>query len=71
MIPIFQNLLQNLQTFFAGPVALSGSLIATVVSGVTMAHGDHDSKRKIAPLLIGSGLALGASVICSWIQSQG
>lgn len=69
MVP-FQTMVQTLQTFFAGPVALSMSLIATVICGVTMSHGDHDSKRRMMPFLVGAGMALGASVICTWIQSQ-
>ena len=56
-----------LQTAFTGPIARSLSLIAIVVGGLMFAFGEGGSKRALAGLIFGVGMAIGAVNFMQWL----
>ena len=50
----------ELQTQFTGPIARGLSLIAIVVGGLMFAFGEGGSKRTLAGIIFGIGMAVGA-----------
>ena len=52
---------RNMSDLFTGPIAKGLSLVAIVVGGLVYAFDAGDSKRVIAGLLFGCGMALGAA----------
>ena len=50
-----------LQTAFTGPIARGLSLIAIVVGGLMFAFGEGGSKRALAGIVFGLGMAMGAA----------
>jgi len=57
----------NLQTLFTGTVAKVASLIAIVIGGYQFAHGEAGSKRAIAGIVAGTGIAVMAANVLSWL----
>ena len=57
----------NLQTLFTGTVAKVMSLIAIVIGGYQFAHGEPGSKRAVAGVVAGTGIAVLAANILSWL----
>lgn len=57
----------NLQTLFTGTVAKVMSLIAIVLGGYQFAHGEPGSKRAIAGVVAGTGIAVLAANVLSWL----
>ena len=51
-----------LQTAFTGPIARGLSLIAIVVGGLMFAFGEGGSKRALAGIIFGLGMAMGAAI---------
>ena len=57
----------ELQTQFTGPIARGLSLIAIVVGGLMFAFGEGGSKRTLAGIIFGIGMAVGAVNFLSWL----
>lgn len=56
-----------IQTLFTGTVAKVASLIAIVIGGYQFAHGEPGSKRAIAGIVAGTGIAVLATNVLSWL----
>jgi type IV secretion system protein VirB2 len=56
-----------LQNLFTGTVAKAGSLIAIVVGGYQFAHGEPGSKRALAGVAAGTGIAVLAANVLTWL----
>lgn len=56
-----------LQTAFTGPIARGLSLVAIVVGGLLFAFGEGDSKRMLAGIVFGVGMAIGAVNFMNWL----
>ena len=56
-----------LQTAFTGPIARGMSLIAIVIGGLMFAFGEGGSKRALAGLIFGVGMAIGAVNFMQWL----
>ncbi len=56
-----------LQTLFTGTVAKVASLIAIVIGGYQFAHGEPGSKRALAGIVAGTGIAVLAANVLSWL----
>ena len=57
----------NLQNLFTGTVAKVGSLIAIVVGGYQFAHGEPGDKRALAGVAAGTGIAVLAANVLTWL----
>lgn len=57
----------NLQTLFTGTVAKVASLIAIVIGGYQFAHGEAGAKRNLAGIVAGTGIAVLAANVLSWL----
>jgi type IV secretory pathway VirB2 component (pilin) len=58
-----------LQQAFTGTIARALSLVAIVVGGLMFAFGEGESKRMLAGIIFGVGMALGAAAFMSWLFS--
>ena len=56
-----------LQDAFTGPIARGLSLIAVVVGGLMFAFGEGGSKKALAGIIFGLGMAMGAANFLSWL----
>jgi type IV secretory pathway VirB2 component (pilin) len=56
-----------LQRTFTGPIARGLGLVAIVLSGLMFAFQDGDSKRTLAGVLFGVGMAIGAVNFMTWL----
>ena len=63
----WENAVQVLQTSFTGPLARGLSLVAIVVGGVMFAFGEGQSKRLLAGIIFGVGMAIGAVNFMAWL----
>ena len=63
----WENAVQVLQTSFTGPIARGLSLVAIVVGGLLFAFGEGDSKRMLAGIVFGVGMAIGAVNFIAWL----
>jgi len=64
----WENAVQTLETSFTGPIARGLSLVAIVVGGLTWAFNEGgDSKRMLAGILFGVGMAIGAVNFIAWL----
>ncbi len=73
-IPVFaqgnspwENAVNVLQTAFTSTIARGLSLVAIVVAGLTFAFGEGGSKRILAGVLFGVGMAIAAVNFLSWL----
>ena len=57
----------ELQAQFTGPIARGLSLIAIVVGGLMLAFGEGGSKRTLAGIIFGLGMAMGAANFLAWL----
>lgn len=57
----------NLQTLFTGTIAKVASLIAIVIGGYSFAHGEPGAKRALAGVAAGTGIAVLAVNVLSWL----
>jgi type IV secretory pathway VirB2 component (pilin) len=57
----------NLQNLFTGTVAKVGSLIAILVGGYQFAHGEPGAKRALAGVAAGTGIAILAANVLTWL----
>ena len=58
---------QVLQTAFTGTIAKGLSLVAIVVGGLMFAFGEGQSKRTLAGIIFGVGMAIGAVNFMAWL----
>ena len=63
----WENAVQVLQTAFTSTIARGLSLVAIVVSGLTFAFGEGGSKRVLAGVLFGVGMAIAAVNFLAWL----
>jgi type IV secretory pathway VirB2 component (pilin) len=57
----------SLQTLFTGTVAKVASLIAIVIGGYSFAHGEPGAKKALAGVAAGTGIAVMAANVLSWL----
>jgi len=63
----WENAVTVLKNSFTGPIAVGLSLIAIVIGGLTYAYGEGHSKRTIAGIVFGVGMAIGAVNFMAWL----
>lgn len=63
----WQNAVQVLQTAFTGPIARGLALVAIVVGGLMFAFGEGQSKKMLAGIVFGVGMAIGAVNFMAWL----
>ena len=63
----WENAVQVLETAFTSDIARGLSLVAIVVAGLTFAFGEGGSKRVLAGVLFGVGMAIAAVNFLSWL----
>jgi type IV secretion system protein TrbC len=63
----WDNAVQVLQTAFTGPIARGLALVAIVVGGLMFAFGEGQSKRMLAGIVFGVGMAIGAVNFMAWL----
>jgi type IV secretion system protein VirB2 len=56
-----------LQTLFTGTIAKVASLIAIVIGGYQFAHGEPGAKKALAGVAAGTGIAVMAVNVLSWL----
>ena len=56
-----------LETLFTGTIARVASLIAIVIGGYGFAHGEPGAKRALAGVAAGTGIAVLAVNVLSWL----
>ena len=63
----FDTGLTSLQTLFTGTIAKVTSLIAIVLGGYAFAHGEPGAKKTLAGVAAGSGIAVLAVNVLTWL----
>ena len=63
----WENAVTVLETAFTSTIARGLSLVAIVVSGLTFAFGEGGSKRVLAGVLFGVGMAIAAVNFLAWL----
>src|ERR1700726_362214 len=63
----WENAVNVLMVSFTGPIARGLSLVSIVVGGVTFAFGEGGSKRLLAGIVFGVGVAIGAVNFIAWL----
>jgi type IV secretory pathway VirB2 component (pilin) len=63
----FDTGLNALQTLFTGTVAKVASLVAIVIGGYSFAHGEPGAKKALAGVAAGTGIAVLAVNVLSWL----
>lgn len=63
----WENAVNVLETAFTSTIARGLSLVAIVVSGLTFAFGEGGSKRVLAGVLFGVGMAIAAVNFLAWL----
>ena len=63
----FDSGLTALETLFTGTIARVASLIAIVIGGYGFAHGEPGAKRALAGVAAGTGIAVLAVNVLSWL----
>ena len=63
----WENAVNVLQHAFTGPIARGLSLVAVVVGGLMFAFGEGQSKRTMAGIIFGVGMALAAVNFVGWL----
>ncbi len=63
----WENAVDVLRTAFTGPIARGLSLVAIVIGGLMYAFGEGDSKRTLAGIVFGVGMAIGAVNFMNWL----
>ena len=61
------NAVDVLQQAFTGPLARGLSLIAIVIGGLMFAFGEGGSKKALAGIIFGWGMAMGAANFLTWL----
>src|SRR6266568_1999808 len=63
----WESAVNVMQISFTGPIARGLSLISIVIGGVTFAFGEGQSKRLLAGIVFGVGMAIGAVNFMAWL----
>lgn len=63
----WENAVTVLQTAFTGTIAKGLSLVAIVVGGLMFAFAEGESKRMLAGIVFGVGMAIGAVNFLAWL----
>ena len=63
----FDSGLGAIQTLFTGTVAKVASLVAIVLGGYGFAHGDPGAKKNLAGVAAGTGIAVLAVNVLTWL----
>lgn len=63
----WEDAVDALMTAFTGPIARGLSLVAIVVGGLMFAFGEGGSKRTLAGIIFGLGMAMGAVNFMTWL----
>jgi len=63
----WDNAVNVLKTAFTGSIATGLSLVAIVVGGLMFAYGEGQSKRMLAGIIFGIGMAVGAVNFMAWL----
>lgn len=63
----FDSGFTSLQTLFTGTIAKVASLIAIVIGGYQFAHGEPGAKKSLAGVAAGTGIAVLATNVLSWL----
>jgi type IV secretory pathway VirB2 component (pilin) len=56
-----------IQTLFTGTIAKVASLVAIVIGGYAFAHGEPGAKKTLAGVAAGSGIAVMAVNVLTWL----
>ena len=56
-----------IQSLFTGTIAKVASLVAIVIGGYGFAHGEPDAKKALAGVAAGTGIAVMAVNVLSWL----
>lgn len=63
----FDSGITSLQTLFTGTIAKGAALIAIVIGGFGFAFGDPGAKKNLAGVAFGSGIAVMAANVLTWL----
>jgi type IV secretory pathway VirB2 component (pilin) len=63
----FDTGITSIQTLFTGTVAKVASLVAIVIGGYGFAHGEPGAKRMLAGVAAGTGIAVLATNVLTWL----
>jgi type IV secretory pathway VirB2 component (pilin) len=63
----WETAVDQLRDAFTGPIARGLSLVAIVVGGLLFAFGEGESKRMLAGIVFGVGMAIGAVSFMGWL----
>lgn len=63
----WENAVNALKTSFTGPIATGLSLVAIVIGGLMFAYGEGQSKKMLAGIVFGIGMAIGAVNFMAWL----
>lgn len=63
----WENAATVLQQAFTSTIARAFSLIAIVVGGLTLAYGEGSGNRRMAGIIFGVGMAVGAVNFMAWL----
>jgi type IV secretory pathway VirB2 component (pilin) len=63
----WEQAVNALSIAFTGPIAKGLSLVAIVVGGLMFAFGEGDSKRMLAGIVFGVGMAIAAASFMTWL----
>ena len=63
----WENAVNALKTSFTGPIAQGLSLVAIVIGGLMFAYGEGQSKKMLAGIVFGIGMAIGAVNFMAWL----
>lgn len=63
----WEDAVQALMTAMTGPIARGLSLVAIVIGGLMFAFGEGGSKRTLAGIIFGLGMAMGAVNFMNWL----
>ena len=61
------NAVDVLEDAFTGPLARGLSLISIVIGGLMFAFGEGGSKKALAGIIFGLGMAMGAANFLTWL----
>ena len=63
----FDTGISSIQTLFTSTIARAASLIAIVIGGYSFAHGDPGAKKTLGGVAAGTGIAVLAVNVLSWL----
>lgn len=72
-VPVFaqaspwENAVDVLRVSFTGPIARGLALVSIVVGGLMFAFGEGQSKKMLAGIVFGVGMAIGAVNFMAWL----